>query len=301
MNNFRQLVSHSRMRIRLLLPLALCLAAPLWAEQSLADQARALYAAKQYPEARAVLEKLAAAEPQNAEARFYLGDLAQKRGDTDEQVNQLEQAVALAPNNATYLVALGGAYGEAAQKAGIFSKLGFAKKCLASFQKAVEIEPKNVDAHQALWSFYRAAPSFAGGGHDKAVVEAEEIRKLDPVAGATALGQLYVDDKKVDEAFALFVETLKTAPDNYGLLYGVGRTAAQSGTHLEQGEAALRKCLKLMPPQGQPPIEAVHWRLGNIAEKRGDKPAAKAEYEAAVAANPNFKPAVDALAKVRGS
>lgn len=280
----------------LLLPL---LAVPLLAADNLADQARALYAAKRYPEARVVIEKIVAAEPNNAEAHFYLGKLAGKRGDNDEAVKQLEQAVALAPKNADYLVELGGAYGDAAQQASVFSKLGWAKKCRTCFEQAVAVAPDNLNARQALFSFYRAAPSFVGGGHDKAEAEAEEIRKRDPVMGATVLGQLYVDDQKTEAAFALYEDTLKKAPDNYGLLYGMGRTAAQSGTHLDRGEQALRRCLELKPGPNDPGDFAVHWRLGNIAEKRGNVTAAKAEYQAALKANPDFKMAAESLAKLK--
>ena len=283
-------------RSLLLLPL---LAVPLLAEEGLAEQAKALYVAGRFPEAKVAIEKIVAAEPNNAEAHFYLGDLALKRNEVEEAVKQFETAAALAPKKADYQVALGGAYGQAAQQANVFSKFGWAKKCLAAFQKAVEIEPDNLGAHQALFSYYRAAPSIVGGGHDKAVAEADEIRKRNPIAGANALGQLYTDDKKYEEAFAVYEAALKTAPDNYALLYGVGRAAAQTGLHLDRGEQTLRRCLELKPAGEDAPLEAAHWRLGNIAEKKGDKAAAKAEYEAALAINPKFKLAAESLAKVK--
>ncbi len=287
------------MRYRSLLLLLPLLAVLLRAEDSLGEQAKELYRAKRFPEARGVYEKIVAAEPNNAEAHFYLGDLAGKRGDNDESVKQFEQAVALEPKNANYLVELGGAYGQSAEKASIFSKFGLAKKCLACLEKAVELEPDNLVARQAAFSYYRAAPSIVGGGIDKALAEAREIQKRDPILGAALLGQVYLDDKKITEAFALYEATLKTAPDNYGLLYAIGRGAAQTGTHLYRGEQALRRCLELTPGPNDAPMEGVHWRLGNIAEKRGNVAAAKAAYQAALELNPHFKPAAESLAKLK--
>ena len=285
-----------QLRLLLLLPFG---AAALWAGDNPAEQARTLYAAKRYPEARAVLEKLVAAEPNNAEAHYYLGDLAEKRGDMDEAVKQYEQATTLAPKNVHYLLDLAGAYGASAQKASMLFKLGPAKKCGECLEKAVALEPDNLEARQARFSFYRAAPGFVGGGHDKAAAEAEEIRKRDPILGAYVLGQIYLDEKKVPEAFALYEEALKKAPDNYAVLYGLGRTAAQTGQQLDRGEQTLRRCLALTPGPSDPPLEAVHWRLGNIAEKKGNKAAARTEYETALKIQPGFKQAAESLAKLK--
>ena len=43
----------------------------------------------------------------------------------------------------------------------------------------------------------------------------------------------------------------------------------------------------------------MQWRLGNIAEKRGDTPAARTAYAAALKEDPNFTQARDALAKLK--
>jgi tetratricopeptide (TPR) repeat protein len=61
---------------------------------------------------------------------------------------------------------------------------------------------------------------------------------------------------------------------------------------------ALKKCLTLSPPAGSPGHDAAYWRLGNLWEKKGDKKAARAAYEAALAINPNFQQAIDSLKKL---
>ncbi|MBS0632734.1 MAG: tetratricopeptide repeat protein, partial [Verrucomicrobia bacterium] len=214
------------------------------------DAALALFQAKKYPEARAAFEQIAAASPDQAAAHYYLGVLATRRGDTDEAVAQLERATTLAPANSLYFAELGGAYGSAAQAAGLFSKLGWAKKCREALEKSVALDPANLAARNGLVTFYQQAPGIAGGGMDKAYAEAAEIRQRDPRLGTTILAQLYVVDKKYDEAFALLNELLKTSPDNYVALFCVGRTAAQTGQRIDYGEKCLRRCLELTPAPG---------------------------------------------------
>jgi len=285
------------MRLRFLLLFA-CTAALLHASTPM-DDAIALYKSKQYPAARAALEAIAAAEPNHAGAHYYLGALAEKRGDTDEAIKQLERATALAPTKSSYFLELGGAYSVAIDQAGMLSKLALAKKCGAALEKAVELEPDSIEARNGLVSFYRSAPTFAGGGMGKAYEQAAEIKKRDPLAGAYVYAQLYLKDKKYDDAFAVLEGALKNSPDNYLALYSLGRTAAETGLRLDRGEEALHRCLDLVPAKNEPTHAAVQWRLGVIAEKRNDPGAARTAYEASLKLDPGFKQAADSLAKLK--
>ncbi len=263
------------------------------------DDAVALYKSKQYPEARAAFQQITVSDPANAAAHSYLGLLAMKRNELDEAIKQLEQATILAPANSDYFMDLGDAYGAAAGKAGLFSQLGLAKKCQAALEKSVQLNPDNLLARNGLVSYYRQAPTFAGGGMSKAYEQAAEIKKRDPVMGADVYGALYVKDKKYEDAFAIFENLLRTHPDNYIALYSIGRTAAQSGLRLDRGEQALRRCLELAPAKNEPGHAAVHWRLGVIAEQRKDSAAARVAYETSLKLDPEFKLAADSLAKLK--
>ncbi|MEO7599935.1 MAG: tetratricopeptide repeat protein [Opitutus sp.] len=262
------------------------------------ESAIALYRAKDFPAAKSAFEQLAATEPNNAETQFYLGVIAQRQADVDVAIQHLEHATQLNPANSTYMLELGGAYGMAAKKAGLLSKMTWAKKCVAALEQAVALDPESLIARNGLITYYREAPSFVGGGIDKAYVQAEEIRKRDPIMGAAILVQLYASEKKWDKAFETYDDALKAHPDSYNLLFGLGRGSAQSGLFLERGEQALRRCLELTPGKGEPGPAAVRWRLGNIAELKKDLPSARAEYEASLKADPSFEAASASLAKL---
>jgi tetratricopeptide (TPR) repeat protein len=285
------------MRFRLLVLFA-CTAALLRAGPA-NEAAIALFKAKQYPDARAAFEKIVGLEPANAEAHYYLGMIAKRRSDTDEAIRQLEQATTLAPANSEYFLDLGDAYGSAANKAGLLSQMGWARKCQAALEKSVQLNPDNLAARNGLVTYYRQAPTFVGGGMSKAYEQAAEIKQRDPVMGAQVYGQLYIADKKYDDAFTTFETLLQSHPDNYLALYSIGRTAAETGLRLDRGEQALRRCFELTPGKGEPGPAAVQWRLGNIAEKRGALDAARLDYETALKVDPNFKQAADSLAKLK--
>ena len=281
------------------LSLAACLSTAGPGHAASFDEAQALYRTKRYAEAHELFEQVAAAEPNNAAAAYHLGQLALMRNDEAEAIKWLAKATALAPQLAPNWQALGDAYGLAAQKAGLFSKPGLAWKCRHAYEKAVALEPDNISARYALFTFFRQAPAIAGGGLDKARAQALEIQKRDPVRGTIALVEISVVEKKFDEAFAALADLRRSHPEAWDAAYQVGRTAAMSGQRLDEGAAALREYLAHAPDEDQAPLWAAHWRLGQILEKKGYLPGARIEYEAALKLNPTQPQLLEAMERVK--
>lgn len=261
--------------------------------------AQALFGAGRFPEAQQAFERIAAADSANADAHYYLGQLAMGREDTQTAIHELERAVALAPGNALDHSSLGIAYGKAAEKAGIFDRFGLARRCVAQFERAVELNPGNVEFRELLFKYYSRAPSIVGGSAKKAADQAAAIEEIDRRLGQLSFAALYIADGKFDLALAELDEVLKTDPADYDSLYLVGRLAAASGQHIDRGLAALRLCLKYPVPKGAPSHSAVQWSLGNILEKEGRPDSARIAYEAALEIDPNFSPAAEALRNLR--
>lgn len=259
---------------------------------------RGLMQERKLPEAQAALEKMIAVQPNEADLHSLLGEVLVRREDPETAVKSLQKAIELAPNVSTHHRRLGDAYGRSAQKAGALSKFGFARKCRDAYEKAVALNPGDIDSRLALLGFYRQAPGIVGGGMDKAHGQADEIIKLDPVRGKIVKASLFSAEKKYDEAFALYEESLKSTPDDYNSLYQVGRLAAESGQRLDRGLEVLKKILTAVPPAGAPGHAAAQWRIGNIWEKKGDKAAARAAYEASLALDATFEAASASLKKL---
>jgi len=263
--------------------------------------ALALREAGRPAEAGAALEQLAAAEPRHPEVNYQLGVLAYLRDDTEAAIRHLETALAAAPGEARYHYHFGHAQGRSAQKAGVFSKFGHARKCLAAYELAVALAPDVAEFRESLFEFYRQAPAVVGGGRDKAVAQAEAIMRLDPPRGRVVFATLYVGEGKFAEAFAPFEEVLKTSPDDYLSLYQLGRLAAVTGHASERGLACLRRCLELTPPAGKniPGHAYVQWRLGQLQERRKDPAAARAAFSEALRLDPTLGAAAEALRRLR--
>ena len=279
---------------RALLFLALAALPALAADNPLRDQVAGLFRQRQWTEAQALLEKVTAAEPNNAEAWCSLGQVFLARNEFEKAVPVLEKATQLDPARGEYLLQLGHAYGISAQKAGLFAKLGFARKCKAAYDQAVGLDPSSINARWSLMEYCKQAPGIIGGGMDQAYAQAEAIKQLDARRGRAAYSSLYLTENKYPEAFALYDEVLREKPDDGDALYNIGRIAAASGQQLERGLAALRTLLA----QAGGNNARTHTGIGNILEKQGDRPGAKAAYEAAVALDPGFTRALEALRKL---
>ena len=282
--------------LRALLLLALAAPAVFAAEQAVRDEVAQLFSQRRWAEAQVILEKITAAEPANAEAWSFLGQTFLARHEGEKAAAAFEKAAHLAPAHSGHQLQLGHAYGLAASKAGLLGKLGFARKCKAAYEQAVALDPANLNARWSLMEFCRQAPGIAGGGMDLAYAQAAEIKKIDPRRGRAAYASLYSHEKKFTEAIALYDEVLRENPGDPDALYHFGRLAAQTGQHLDRGLVALREIVAQPDRKNDP---RVHTFIGNILERQGDKPGAQAAYEAALAGDPNYTQAIEALRKLK--
>ena len=289
-------------------------------------QGRKLFDEKKFNEAKAVVEPLGKTE---APAAFLLGRIALEQNDSRKSVDWLERAVDLNPRSSEYWDWLGRAYGSQAQTASKLRLPSLASKTKGAWEKAIALDPENLDARQDIIQYYLQAPGFLGGSKDKARAMANEIRKRNTYRGAFAMASVcnsvkdhacveremqfvatnwpdsaavhsqlatfYTSSKQYDKAFAVLDERLKSKPNESVTLYAFGRTASISGLNLDRGAQALRAYIA-SPVANGPSTANAHYRLGLIHEHKGDKAEAGAEYRAALQINPGYPEAKKALA-----
>jgi len=255
------------------------------------------YEHRHYSAAQRIFSEIERTQGPRVDTDFYLGRLALWFDDLPAGLLHLERCARLAPYQAKVQNAWGDACGLAAQQANVFAKFSWAKRCLAAYERAVELEPQNPAWHWSLIGYYCNAPRVAGGGMEKAYAQAAEIQRLNAASGRVAFATLYLADGRYPDAFAEFEPVLNASPDDFLALYNIGRCAAVSGQQIDRGITALHRCLELPEPltDGTPSYANVHYRLGNLLEKKGCADEAKAEYARALAANADFRPAKLAL------
>lgn len=252
--------------------------------------------------------------------------------DLDVKIAQLEKSVAAAPNDAVAHYRLGIAYGQKAQNLGMFGGMGLIGKAKEEFLRAVALDPNSIDARLRLVEFYVLVPGFAGGDEAKAVEQATEIRKRDPLDGHRAFARIYTLNKEYDIAIKEMVEAVreqpKSAKAHYYLgnaflnakdwknalheydmtisldaaympaYFRIGQVAAQSESNTARGEEALRKYLAYKPTEDEPGIANAWYWLGMIQEKEGRKADARQSYTNAQRLSPDRKDVAAALRRV---
>jgi len=145
----------------------------------------ALYRQRKYAEARAILEPLAAAEPDNAAAAYFLGMTLQRAGGPaalDSARAILARAVKLAPGNAGYLAEYAGVCLLMADRDG---SLGLALEGREDMTRAIAENPADLDARDGLMQFYAKAP-WPLGDPARALELAGDIAARNPKRGTAA-------------------------------------------------------------------------------------------------------------------
>ena len=248
----------------------------------------------------------------------------------DRAISACERATSLDPRNSQYFMWLGRVYGEKADRAGFFSAAGLAKKVRSSFERAVELDPRNWEARTDLAEFYLEAPGIVGGGKDKARAQAEAIQALNPAMAHWVLARLA--EKNNDAAGAEREYRAEIAASQSSARSWFDLAAFLRYAHrLDEMDEALHKleaspldrpdtlmdaasillraerdfplAVTLLRRYLASPVEAApafkaHDLLGRILEKQGDKRAAADEFRAALALAHTYARAQENLKRV---
>jgi len=251
----------------------------------------------------------------------------------DKAVQIFTKVIAAQPKNAEAHFRRGVAYGELAQRAGILKQASLASKTKTDFERAVALDPNLLEARWGLINFYLLAPGFMGGGDDKAIAQAAQIKKRDALAGYRAYARVYTHQKKTDLARKEYVDAVRENPKSAEARYmlagflinndknwsgslheldmaltldpafmpayvRLGAHAALSESNYARGEEALRKYLTHKPDDNEPPHAMAWYWLGLVQEKQGKKKEAKHSYQSALKLAPNEKQIKEALKRV---
>jgi tetratricopeptide (TPR) repeat protein len=266
---------------------------------------------------------------------YYLGRIATIEKEHDQAIEYFQQASDLQPQNSKYHLWLGRAYGVKAIEANIFKKAILAGRVKDEMEKAVALDPENIEARKDLLRFYSMAPGVMGGSEEKALEQADEIKKRDEVEGILAVGQIYLMKKnylkaeevylnglqknkpneqiysmlaltyhrqnQIPKAFETLEKLIALRPDYINGYAQMGQLVASTGQQIDRGISCLNKYLSLYsknPEQGQYSQAWVHHRLGIIHEKQGEIEPAKEAYQLALKNDADYKPAKKALKRL---
>ncbi|MBC7845054.1 MAG: tetratricopeptide repeat protein [Flavobacterium sp.] len=158
--------------------------------QSDYNKAEKLFEAGKYDQARPVFEIFLKETPSNLKTLEYLGDIAGHQKSWDKAIVYYKKLKQLKPSEANYYYKYGGVLGMKAKESNKFKALGMIGEVKESFEKAIELNPKHIEARWALVMIYIQLPGFVGGSETKAIKYSNELLKLSPVDGFLSRGQI---------------------------------------------------------------------------------------------------------------
>ena len=186
---------------------------PISAASQTLEQGIALFEQENYDQAETIFQKLLDSDSKNASAQFYLGRIAFEKEDHDKALKLFEKASEIESDSPVYTMWIGNAYGRKAQKASVLRQAGYAKKCIAHYEKAIELDPDFIPARFRAIDYYVEAPGFVGGGRDKAEAQVLEIETIDPKEAYMAKGIIYSFFNEDDKLIENYESAISTYPE----------------------------------------------------------------------------------------
>ena len=158
--------------------------------QSNFDRGQDLFEAGKLDQAERVFESVLKTDSSNLKTIEYLGDIAGQNKSWDKAIHFYEKLKVLKPAEANYHYKYGGALGMKALEVNKFKALGMIDEIKQSFEKAIQLNPKHIEARWALIELYIKLPGIVGGSESKAIHYSNELLKMSPVDGYMARGHI---------------------------------------------------------------------------------------------------------------
>jgi len=197
------------------------------------DRAHELYQRTEYSQALSVLDRIPS---KDVDTLQLIGQCHFMQGDYKQAADAFEKALALAPRSSELHRLLGNVYGRRAETGSVLTAPGNAKKARQYFEQAVELDPDNREAVSTIFEYYLQAPSFLGGGIEKAENLAKRIATLDMPAGHHALAQLERKQKRYDAAEQQLRSAVAIAPRQVGRVIDLAKFLSDRGRLKESDE-----------------------------------------------------------------
>jgi len=211
------------------------------------ERARKLYSLTDF---EGSLKALRQVNPKDGDVYELIGRSHYMMGDYKKATENLEKAMAADPSSSAHALWLGRAYGRRAETSTLLTAPGHASKARQYFEKAVQLDPNNLEAINDLFEYYLEAPGFLGGGYDKAAGLAGRIARIDPVEGHYAQARLAEKRKEYGSAEEQLRRAADLAPHQVGRLIDLARFLAKQGRY-QESEQSFQRAEAIAPESPQ--------------------------------------------------
>ncbi|MBO6793630.1 MAG: tetratricopeptide repeat protein [Balneolaceae bacterium] len=229
-----------------------------------------------------VFQSLKKSQPKNPQVYFYLGRIEFNKDEYKDAGKWFEEAADLDEDNSLYWMWMGHSFGRQAQNASVLRQAGLARNSRKNYEKAIELDPNNVEARESAMEFYLQAPGFLGGGRDKAELQASTIEKLDTEAGIKAWGRIYTYYDETQFAEVHYKTAIENHPEimvSYFELFNF---------YFNEQEFEKAADLAIQQLQVNDTTAAIYNNLGNAQQRYGLYDQALENYQKALEIDPDF-------------
>ncbi|HJR99337.1 MAG TPA: tetratricopeptide repeat protein [Flavobacterium sp.] len=183
--------------------------------QSNLDRAQKLFEEEKWEESKEAFEKILKSEPTNVIVLERLGDIHGRKKQWDEALSYYARLKKMKPSEANFHFKYGGVLGMKALEVNKFKALGMIDEIKDSFKKAIQLNPKHIEARWALIEVYIQLPGIVGGSEKRAIEYSNELLKISPVDG-------YLSRGHIEEYFKRY----KNAEQQYKKAIAIGNSKA---------------------------------------------------------------------------
>jgi tetratricopeptide (TPR) repeat protein len=180
-----------------------------------AADAEVLIQGKHWKRARAILQPLIAANPQNARGCYLLAQVKLAFKDFNGALPLAQRAVDLDGKNSDFHLILGKTFGDLASRASLLSAGPLAIKFRRELEAAIELNPGNLGALDAMMQFKFQAPAVMGGSKDEARALADRITLLNASEGYLDHAELAQLENDPAQVGAFYLKAVQANPENY--------------------------------------------------------------------------------------
>ena len=209
----------------------------LWAADAPVEQARKLYNQTEFDRSLAILQAI---HTKDAEVYELIGRNLYMQGDFKKASEAFEKSFAADPANSARALWLGRAYGRRAEVSSPFTAPGYASRARQYFEKAVQLDGRNLDALSDLFEYYLEAPGFLGGGMEKAQALVPKIAQVSEGDGFFAQARLAEKRKQFASAEEHLRRAVDAGPQSVGRMIELARFLAKQGRYQESDESIAR-------------------------------------------------------------
>ncbi|MEO8255210.1 MAG: hypothetical protein ABI554_12585 [Flavobacterium sp.] len=143
-----------------------------------------------FDEAQPLLENYLKTSPNHLLTLEYLGDIASQNKFWDTSIIYYKKLEILMPSEANYYYKYGGALAMKSLEVNKLKALAMIGEVRSSFEKAILLNPKHIEARWALIELNLQLPGIMGGSESKAIQYSSELRQLSPVDGYLSRGHI---------------------------------------------------------------------------------------------------------------